>query len=274
MSAFNIKSILHVCHLYCVDTCHANTYIQNIIKEETLPKYDRTNICVFFLVNEKEESSKVSSIISVNKSGYVEKLPFKPLPLKEGKKKKKKKKKKRRGKRREETISSPKHVAPIIVFADESELDDYPMPITYSSDHDWEKHTTFDIENLFGTNSENNDINNCCTTSTIHVPSNDDMFTNEHTLEDSYFVEFAPTTINKNDYVYVGSINSFTHVAHDKMFYVIVILLILFMMLLKVIMREESMVLCISIILSSPLYVENLEVLLVLLSYACCFVLS
>ena len=124
------------------------------------------------------------------------------------------------------------------------------------------KHTTFDIENLFGTNSENDDINNCYTISAIHDPSNDDMFTNEHTLEDnysiaydetippiyddcndeydifspptieeeinydynmppifddygdennndSYFVEFAPTTINKNDYVYVGSINSF-----------------------------------------------------------------
>jgi hypothetical protein len=33
---------------------------------------------------------------------------------------------------------------------------------------------------------------------------------------DSYFVEFAPTTINKNDYVYVETINSFMHVAHDK----------------------------------------------------------
>jgi hypothetical protein len=33
---------------------------------------------------------------------------------------------------------------------------------------------------------------------------------------DSYFVEFAPTTINKNDYFYVESINSFMHVAHDK----------------------------------------------------------
>ena len=33
---------------------------------------------------------------------------------------------------------------------------------------------------------------------------------------DSYFVEFAPTIINKNDYVYEGSINSFMHVAHDK----------------------------------------------------------
>jgi hypothetical protein len=34
--------------------------------------------------------------------------------------------------------------------------------------------------------------------------------------DDSYIVEFAPTMINKNDYVYVGSINSFMHVAHDK----------------------------------------------------------
>jgi hypothetical protein len=132
------------------------------------------------------------------------------------------------------------------------------MPVTYSSDHDWEKHSTFDIENLFGINSENVDVNNCCTISAIHVPSNDDMFTNEHTLEDSYyiayddyndeydifspptieektrydynmppifddygdennyFVEFAPTTITKNDYVHVGSINFFTHMAHDK----------------------------------------------------------
>jgi hypothetical protein len=56
-------------------------------------------------------------------------------------------------------VSSPKHVAPIIVF-DESELDDVPMPVTYSSDDDWEKHTNFDTENLFGTNSENVDVNN------------------------------------------------------------------------------------------------------------------
>ena len=33
---------------------------------------------------------------------------------------------------------------------------------------------------------------------------------------DSYFVEFAPTTINKNDYAFVESNNSFMHVAHDK----------------------------------------------------------
>ena len=34
------------------------------------------------------------------------------------------------------------------------------MPVTYSGDHDWEKHSTFDIENLFGTNSENDHANN------------------------------------------------------------------------------------------------------------------
>jgi hypothetical protein len=130
---------------------------------------------------------------------------FKPLPPKEGKKKKKKKKKKRRSKRREETISSPKHIAPIIVF-DESELDDVPMLVTYSSDHDWEKHSTFDNENLFGTNSQNDDVHNFCAISAIHVPSN----------VHSYYVEFALTTIAKNDYVHVGSINSFMHMSHDK----------------------------------------------------------
>jgi hypothetical protein len=33
--------------------------------------------------------------------------------------------------------------------------------------------------------------------------------------KNNYFVEFAPTTIAKNDYVHVGSINSFMHMAHD-----------------------------------------------------------
>jgi hypothetical protein len=114
----------------------------------------------------------------------VEKLSFKPLPPKEVRKKKKK-----RSKRREETVSSPKHIAPILVFA-ESELDDVLMPVTYISDHDWEKHSTFDIENLFGTNSVNDEVNNYCTICAIHVPSNDDMFTYEHTLEDSYCITY------------------------------------------------------------------------------------
>jgi hypothetical protein len=62
-----------------------------------------------------------------------------------------------------------------------SPLCDVSMPVTYVSDHDWKKHSTFDIENLCGTNSK---VNNCCTVSTIHVPSYDDMF-DEYALRNS-----------------------------------------------------------------------------------------
>ena len=79
MSDLDMNSVLHGCYLYCVNNCHSNTYIHNIIKDGTLPKYDRTNMC-FDLINEREKSSQVSSIVSNNKPGYVEKLPFKPLP--------------------------------------------------------------------------------------------------------------------------------------------------------------------------------------------------
>jgi hypothetical protein len=37
---------------------------------------------------------------------------------------------------------------------------------------------------------KNDDVNNCCTISAIHVPSNDNVFTNEHTLEDSYSIAY------------------------------------------------------------------------------------
>jgi hypothetical protein len=115
-----------------------------------------------------------------------------------------------------------------------------------------EKHSTFDIEYLFGTNSENYEVNNYCTISTIHVPFNDDMFTNEHALEDSYSIAyddyndeyniFSSPTIEEetmydynmppifDDYgdennfvefapttiVHVGSINPSMHMAHDR----------------------------------------------------------
>jgi hypothetical protein len=153
-----------------------------------LPSYDRTNRC-FHLINRKEESSKVSSVVSVIKPDYVEKMSFKYLPPKGESKKSKKKKK--RSKRREETVSSPKHVAHIIDY-DNSDLDDVLMPVTYVSDHDWEKHSIFDIENLFCTDSKNYEINNCCTISTIHVPSYDHMF-DEYALEDSYSIAYDDT---------------------------------------------------------------------------------
>jgi hypothetical protein len=113
MSALK-KSILQGCHLYCVKDCHANTYIQNLTKHDVLPSYDRTDRS-FHLINREEESSKVSSIVSVSKPNYVEKMPFQSLPPK-GESKKSKKKKKMMSKRQEEIVTSPKHVAPIIDY--------------------------------------------------------------------------------------------------------------------------------------------------------------
>jgi hypothetical protein len=49
MSAFNNISILQGCHLYCVKDYLANTYIQNFIKEDALPKYDRSDLCFNFI---------------------------------------------------------------------------------------------------------------------------------------------------------------------------------------------------------------------------------
>ena len=121
--------------------------------------------------------------------------------------------------------------------------------------------TTFGIENLLGSNAENDDVNNCYTISTIHVPSNDymessklgdevfenpfasnnyifetsppgdvfenpfanddyifetspssknddDMFTNEHTLEDNYSIAYddtmPPVFDNYKEYYDIG----------------------------------------------------------------------
>jgi hypothetical protein len=131
MSVPDINSTLRGCRLYCVKDCLINTYIQNLIKQDVLPSYDRTNRC-FYLINREVESSKVSSVVPVSKPDYVEKMPFKSLPPKGESKKSMKKK---RSKRREEKVSSPKHVAPIIDY-DNSDWDDVPMPVTYVSDHD------------------------------------------------------------------------------------------------------------------------------------------
>jgi hypothetical protein len=163
MNDVDINSTLHGCHIYCAKDCLANTYIQNLIKLDVLPSYNRTDRC-FYLINKEEKSSKVSSVVFVSKPDYVEKMPFKSFPpkgesKKSMKKKKKKKKKKKRSKRREDTVSSAKRYDPAIDY-DNSDWDDVPMPVTYVIDHDWEKHSTFDIENIFGTNAK---VNNCCT---------------------------------------------------------------------------------------------------------------
>jgi hypothetical protein len=104
MNDVDINSTLRGCHLYCAKDYLANFYIQNLIKHDVLPSYDRTHRC-FYLINREEESSKVSSVVPVSKpdyvekmpfppNGYVEKMPFKSLPPK-GESKKIMKKKKR-----------------------------------------------------------------------------------------------------------------------------------------------------------------------------------
>jgi hypothetical protein len=151
------------------------------------------------------------------------------------------------------------------------------MPVTYVSDHDWEKHSTFDIENLFGTNSENYEVNNCCTISTIHVPSYDDLF-DEYALENSYSIAYddyndeynifsSPTIKEEKGMITICFLFLMIMVMRIillnllllrlfmwgvlillcmwlmiGMFYVIFILLILFMMLLKVTTIEGNMV--------------------------------
>ncbi|KAK1630601.1 hypothetical protein QYE76_004916 [Lolium multiflorum] len=128
-------------------------------------------------------------------SGYADKPPFKPLPPKEGSEereeekkkkkkgtKKKKKKKKKENKKKEVTayprvneitLGNRKYVAPNDYCDNESEYDDLPMPFTYISDHDLNEHTTFDITNLWETNSEND--NNFHSVSAIHASSHNDI---------------------------------------------------------------------------------------------------
>ncbi|KAK1643219.1 hypothetical protein QYE76_061024 [Lolium multiflorum] len=126
-------------------------------------------------------------------SGYADKPPFKPLPPEEGneekekekKKKGTKKKKKNKGNKKKEvtayprvyeiTIGNRKYVAPDDYCDNESKYDDLPMPFTYISNHDLNEHTTFDIANLWETNSENDDDNDCHSVSAIHASSHNDI---------------------------------------------------------------------------------------------------
>ena len=226
MSTLGTNGILQGSHLYCVVNCHENAYIAKIRKNGTLPKYERKNVS-YVPTNEREKFSQISPIFSNNESDYVEKLPFQPLPPKVAKKKKR-----GRSKNKEETVSSPKHISPIMVVPNEHESkiieddplncihyyldvksigtieEDYVMPVTYCDDHDWENNTTYDLENLFGTNFENDDIDNCYTVGNIHVSSNhnvenpklgDDGFENPFGIE-SHDDLFTKIYAWKDDY--------------------------------------------------------------------------
>ena len=119
-STFGTNSILQGAYHYCVVNCRDNAYIAKIRKNITSPKYKRTYVS-YVANNERERFSQVSPVFSNNESDYVEKLSFQPLPPKVVVKKKKKKKKRRRSKKKEETVSSPKHISPIMVVPNEHE---------------------------------------------------------------------------------------------------------------------------------------------------------
>jgi hypothetical protein len=99
------------------------------------------------------------------------------------------------------------------------------------------------------------------------------VFTTERTPEDSYFVEFAPTTIAKNDYVHVGSINSFMHRAHDKNVLCDSYIVNSIHNATKSYYKRGQHGFMHLNIIKFPLFVGILEVALILPSYACCFVL-
>ena len=82
------------------------------------------------------------------------------------------------------------------------------MHVTYCDDHDWENNATYDLENLFDTNFENDGIDNCYTVGNIHVSSNhnvenpklgDDGFENPFGIE-SHDDLFTKIYAWKDDY--------------------------------------------------------------------------
>ena len=118
---------------------------------------------------------------------------------------------------------------------------------------------TFDEKDLFSPPSFDEEISFDDTLHTIYDDYRDDTYAiknnffqvdhDKNDSYDSYFFDFAPTTID--DFAYVGSNKFSTLVDHDKNFYVILILLSLFMMPLKITMREGGMASHISMILGS-----------------------
>ena len=99
-------------------------------------------------------------------------------------------------------------------------------------------------DDIYAINS--NDIHETC-----HHDFNAQIDYVNKVSHDSYFIEFAPTTIHENKFAYVESSKISMLVNHENnMLYVMVILLNSFMMLLEIIMREEHMLVGIATISS------------------------
>ena len=80
-----------------------------------------------------------------------------------------------------------------------------------------------------------------------HESCHDDFNFHSH---DSYFLEFAPATIDEKKFAYVESNKKLCMWIMKRMLYLIVILLNSFMVLLKIILGDEHMLVGIAIISS------------------------
>ena len=89
---------------------------------------------------------------------------------------------------------------------------------------------------------KNNDIHETC--------HHDFHFQLDYASHDSYFVEFAPTTIDEDKFAYVESSKISMQVDHEKNALGAGYMLNSFMMLLKIIMREEHTLVGIAIVSS------------------------
>jgi hypothetical protein len=66
MSVFYTISILCGCRLYCVKDSRANTYIQNVIKEDALPNYVRSDFVSILLIERRNPPKFLLPFLSVN----------------------------------------------------------------------------------------------------------------------------------------------------------------------------------------------------------------
>jgi hypothetical protein len=204
--------------MYCAVNCIENPYIANYLKTRKQIE-DEEN------TNEGEEVSQYPPIFSYDESGNEEELFFQPISSIRSSKRViklthdvRKKKKRRRSKVKK--VSLPNDVAPIIVMPHESESkinveddildddidslpygtmseetieDDFVMPITHRDDNDWENNDpSYNLKNLFGTNLENCDDNNCYTIGAIHTINDESDYAYDmqsHKLGDAMFDE-------------------------------------------------------------------------------------
>src|SRR3990170_231215 len=214
----DIETNLKTIYMFCMVNCNENAYIANYRKMGKPIEYKRNT-------NERVKISTFPPIVSHDEIGDEEELPIQPISSIRTSEKLIKPthdvvKKKRRRKSKGKKVSLPNNVAPIIVVPHESESkiiveddildddiaslsygtmsegtieDDFFMPITHYDDYDWENNdTSYNLENLFGTNLENCDDNNCYTIGAIHTIDDNSNYANDmpsHKLGDAMFDE-------------------------------------------------------------------------------------